>query len=62
MPSLRLLPRWERPRHRQPRTTAAEKPLVRAPKQIFTPRKDMSCKGRGIPGLQREEAYVHHPN
>ena len=60
--SLRLLPRWERRRHRQPRTTAAEKPLVRALKEIFTPRKEMSCKGRGIAGLQREEGYVHHPN
>jgi len=55
MPSLRLLPRWERPRHTQPRTTAvsppaaAEKPLIWAPKQIFTPRKEMSCKGRVIP-------------
>ena len=62
MPSLRLLPRWERRRHRQPRATAAEKPPVWAPKEIFTPRKHMSYKGRGIPGLQREEGYVHHPN
>jgi hypothetical protein len=61
MPSLPLLPRWERPRRRQPRTTAAEKPLVWAPKQIFTPRK-MSCTGRGVLGLQREEGYVHHRN